>query len=281
MRKMFVGLFVGFGLLCSATLAQNAPNNTPGTQPGAAGQKQGEPAGQGQFPQGQAQGQAIPGQPARLAQPGTVVQPGAIAQPAVVTQPGQAGQFNQTARVQQGQSGSSDQQIAACVHGECNNEIEIAKWAESKCQNDECREFAQRMVRDHSPGCQEMQRLAGDLASHGQRQAAHTPGGGGNLDWVSIKHQIGEQCLASVKKELGSKQGGDFDKCFMGQQIGAHMKVIDELKVLRNYASSDLQQKLDKELQTAEQHLQLAKQIEQKLKDNPSERVTRRPEGSK
>jgi len=296
MRKLFAGVAVSVGLFVAVTLAQNPPNTTPGTQPGAAGQKQGEPAGQGQFPQGQAQ--AIPGQPAqpaRVGQPAVVTQPGAVTQPRAVTQPGvvtqpgavvqpgQPGRFTDTARAQ-GQSGSADQQVAACVHGECNNEIEIAKWAESKCTNDECREFAQRMVRDHTPGCQEMQRLAGDLATHGQGQqgrAAHSTTSGGQLDWIAIKHQIGEQCLASVKKELGSKQGADFDKCFMGQQISAHMKVIDELKVLRNHVSSDLQQKLDKELQGAEQHLQLAKQIEQKLKENPSERVTRRPEGSK
>jgi len=141
------------------------------------------------------------------------------------------------------------------------------------------------MVRDHTPGCQEMQRLAGDLATHGQGQHAGQAGrgtsGDGQLDWIAIKHEIGQQCLASVKKELGSKQGAEFDKCFMGQQISAHMKVIDELKVLRNHVSSDLQQKLDKELQGAEQHLQLAKQIEHKLKENPSERVSRRPEGNK
>jgi hypothetical protein len=143
------------------------------------------------------------------------------------------------------------------------------------------------MVRDHTPGCQEMQRLAGNLATHGQGQqhqgqaGGRAQAGGGQLDWVAIKHQIGEQCLASVKKELGSKQGAEFDKCFMGQQIAAHMKVIDELKVLRNHVSSDLQQKLDKELQTAEQHLQLAKQIEHKLKENPSERVSRRPDSNK
>src|SRR5947209_1237905 len=83
-----------------------------------------------------------------------------------------------------------------------NNEIEISKWAESKCTNDECREFAQRMVRDHTPGCEEMKQLAGNLATHGQGQSGRAAAGGhqGQLDWVAIKHQIGEQCLASLKK---------------------------------------------------------------------------------
>jgi len=196
---------------------------------------------------------------------------------------------------QAGNAAGGDQQIAACVYGECHNEIEIAKFVEPKLQTEEAREFAQRMVREHSPGCQEMQRLAGNLASSAHTSGqpggqASQPGGqasqqsgqasqqGGHLDWVSIKKQIGEQCLASVKQELGAKQGIELDKCFMGQQIGAHMKVVDELKVLRNYASGQLRENLDKELQLAQTHLQQAKQIEQQLKDRPSERVSRRPE---
>jgi thymidine phosphorylase len=67
----------------------------------------------------------------------------------------------------------------------------------------------------------------------------------------------------------------------MGQQIGEHLKVVDALKVLRNYASPELRQTLDKELQLAQTHLQQAKQIEEQLQDRPSERVSRRPDSNK
>ena len=87
----------------------------------------------------------------------------------------------------------------------------------------------------------------------------------GGLDWVAVKKQIGQRCLQSTRQELSQKSAEEFDRCFMGQQIVAHMKVVDELKVLRNYASDQLRQSLDKELQTAEHHLQMAKQIEQGL----------------
>jgi len=276
MRNAFAGLMVAVGLLCGVTFAQN---QNAGTQPGAAGQKQGEPAGQGQSGQ-LAPGQATAGQAA----PGTPAQPGRVVGQPVQPAPGgrviqgQAVPVGQPLQGQAGQSSSSDQQIAACVHGECSNEIEIAKLAQSKAQSEEVRNFAEKMIKDHSPGCQEMQRLAGNLASGHQQQPQAA---GGQLDWVSIKHEIGQQCLKSVKEELSSKKADDFDKCFMGQQIGAHMKVVDELTVLRNHASGELKQKLEKELQMAQQHLQLAKQIEQKLKDHPSERVSRRPEGNK
>src|SRR5205823_3852934 len=183
MRNVWAGLTLAAGLFLGVTFAQNAQPNNQGTQPGAAGQKQGEPAGQGQ---------TRPGQVGQQPQAGGVIQPG------------QAGQTGQ-----------------------------------------------QRQQGQFTPG--------GQQAAGGEKQ-------------------IGEQCLASVKQELGAKQGIDLDKCFMGQQIGAHLKVVDELKVLRNYASGQLRETLDKELQMAQTHLQQAKQIEQQLKDRPSERVSRRPE---
>ena len=136
------------------------------------------------------------------------------------------------------------------------------------------------MVRDHSPGHDEMKQLAGQLAADATPQRGGEQAGRGQLDWVSVKKEIGQQCLASTKKELSAKQGVDFDQCFMGQQVMAHMKVVDELTVLRNYASSELRQKLDKELQMAQHHLQLAKDIAHKLKDRPSERVSRKPESN-
>jgi len=282
MRKLCAGWIIGVAVLCSVSWAQNVE---PGRQSGAAGQKQGDPAGQGdtvrgqvpgQTPQGQAaQGQAAQGQAGQQTiQQGQVRQPGQVGQPQTLQQ----GQFTQQGQQRQGQGRESlsDQEIANCVHGEASNEIEIAKLAQQKAQSEEVRQFAEQMVKEHTPGAQEMQRLAGNLASHTQPQRTSD----GGLDWIAVKNQIGQQCLNTVKQELSQKSGAEFDQCFMGQQIGAHLKVVDELKVLRNYPSQELQQKLDKELQTAQHHLQMAKQIEQKLKGSPSERVSRRPEGS-
>jgi len=266
------GLVVMAGLSFGVTLAQQPPRDNAATQPGAAGQKQGTQAGV-------TGGQQLPNQPgqAQPSTPGRSIQPGQQTNP-----PNQFGQTGQAGR--QAQGGSSDQEIAACIYGEAANEIEIAKLAESKAQNEEVRNFAQQMVKDHTPGRDEMKQQAGPLAadnSQQRREQAGRASSGGQLDWVSIKKEIGQQCLASTKQELSSKQGPDFDKCFMGQQIGAHMKVVDELKVLRNYASQELAQKLDKELQMAQHHLQMAKQIEQKLAGSSADRVSRRPDGDK
>jgi len=230
----------------------------------------------GQNPPNNAQPRPQPVQPGQQLQPGQQIQPGQQLQPGQQFQPGQQRlqQPGQQAYNTQ-QAGSADQQIAALVCGCAQNEIEIAKMAQSKAQSSEVKQFAEQMVKDHSPGCEEMRKLAGSLA--GGESAGRAADGAG-LDWVRIHQEVGRQCLASTKQELGSKEGAEFDHCFMGQQIGAHMMVISELKVLRNHASPELRQKLDQELQLATTHFQKAKQIGEKLADNSTDRISRKPE---
>lgn len=60
-------------------------------------------------------------------------------------------------------AGSADQQIAACVYIGCRNHIAFAEFAQSKLTNPEARQFAEKMVSDHSPGCSKMRELAGNL----------------------------------------------------------------------------------------------------------------------
>ena len=207
-------------------------------------------------------------------------------------------------------AGSSDQQIAAVLYGCCHNEIEIAKLGQSKAQSPEVKQFAEKMIREHTPGCEALKSLAGNLvAAHSGDTTEHsrpgastatpqprtgtTPpgpeprfsdeiargtGSGGSLNWVNILQQVGKECLASTKQELNSKSGTEFDQCFIGQQIGAHMKVVDELKVLKQHASAELREKLEKELQMATSHLKEAKKIAEQMKDRPSERVSRKPD---
>src|SRR5262249_4726438 len=98
-----------------------------------------------------------------------------------------------------------------------------------------------------------------------------------NLDWVSIQNQVAEQCLASTKAEFEKKQGAEFDQCYMGLQIMVHAKAMDELKVLRNYASAELRKDLDETTQTVARHLAEAKKIARSLQGESGERVSRKP----
>ena len=89
------------------------------------------------------------------------------------------------------------------------------------------------------------------------------------FNWVTIHREIADECLQSSKQELNDKQANEFDKCYMGMQIAAHMKMVDELKVLKNHVSSQFSQDLEKTLETTEHHLKEAKKIMEEIKDQP------------
>jgi predicted outer membrane protein len=192
----------------------------------------------------------------------------------------QAGQQPGAPRPKTGQgtqASNTDQQIAALIFGACHNEVETAKFAQSRLQTPAAKQFAEKMIKDHTPDCETYHRWAGNLTNEreGQNRA------GGSLDWVSIHNEIGQQCLESTKKELSQASSGEVDHCFMGEQLAAHMAVKDKLTVLKEHASPQLAQQIDKSLQVVDSHLKEAKQIMEQLKDHPSERVSRRPDGNK
>jgi hypothetical protein len=57
----------------------------------------------------------------------------------------------------------------------------------------------------------------------------------------------------------------------------SHMKALNEIKVLRNYASAELQKDLDNSSQMATHHLEEGKKIAESPKDEDTKRVSRKP----
>jgi len=87
----------------------------------------------------------------------------------------------------------------------------------------------------------------------------------GHVDLIRVKQEIGQLCVETMKKELGEKTGEDFDKCFMGMQVGGHLHMADTLKVMKKYASPQLRSVLEEGETTTAEHLAHAKQIMKSL----------------
>jgi predicted outer membrane protein len=87
---------------------------------------------------------------------------------------------------------------------------------------------------------------------------------------LQIKHEIADQCLHSASHELSGKKSAEFDECYIGMQIGMHMKMIDELKVLERHVSPQLKSTLSDGRQTAENHLEKAKKLHKDLASHSS-----------
>jgi len=110
-------------------------------------------------------------------------------------------------------------------------------------------------------------------------------GGSGIADQLmQIKQEISEKCVASAQRELNSKEGAEFDRCFVGMQIGGHMHMVDTLGVLEGHVSPELKQIIDQGLQTSQQHLEHAKQLAKKLEgshESTGDRATKKRSDNK
>ena len=187
-------------------------------------------------------------------------------------------------------------------------ELELAKLASQKAESDEVKQFAAKMVKEHTEGCANLEKWAGNLAAAGggralpppserreadERPAAGAPGApgapggrtfadaarggqGGALNWVVIHQQLADQCLASAKQELAKKEGAEFDKCFMGLAIGGHQHAVDADHVFANHVSQQFRGEIDDCLKMASAHLTEAKEIFGTL-TGETPRLTRKP----
>lgn len=88
---------------------------------------------------------------------------------------------------------------------------------------------------------------------------------GQGVSLIELKQELTEQCLQTIRQELEQKPEAEFDKCYIGSQVMAHMAMVDTLEVFSRHASPELQSVLEKGKQTAQMHLNEAKKLEQQL----------------
>jgi predicted outer membrane protein len=171
-----------------------------------------------------------------------------------------------------------DDHIAACLTLANQNEIALAKVAQEKATHAEVKSFAQQIEQDHTKFMSQVAKFGGnefrnrdtarkegdrdDSTARADQEKART-GQAGSQDQVQmqIKRELADECLASTKRELGQKSGQEFDDCFVGMQIAAHMQMVDELKVLQRHASPELAAVLKEGHTTAQTHLDHAKKL--------------------
>ena len=221
-----------------------------------------------------AQEQRLPTQPLQPGQPG---------------QPGQRREVNKAVINEPANvpiAGNADPQLATCLIGDNQGEIALGQLAEQRAKDRDVKQFAEMMVRDHQQFVQQLERFARgneeqgtvrpeNRALPGSAPVGVPPGAttstgrepldGRGVNFVAIHEQIGKKCLELFEADLKQKEGAQFDKCYIGQQIGAHMHVLAELEVLRSHVSPELASVLDKGIETTKSHLEHAQKIAQAL----------------
>jgi predicted outer membrane protein len=105
--------------------------------------------------------------------------------------------------------------------------------------------------------------------------------GGALKELLTIDKQITERCSQMVREELEAKTGPEFDKCFVGVEIGNHVHMLAALEVIEQQAQGELRQIAQEARPKVQQHLehakQLAKQLEGETSGQPGARAERQP----
>ena len=114
-------------------------------------------------------------------------------------------------------------------------------------------------------------RASGGNASQGAGNASQ---GAGNQDssasFVQLRREVSDQVLKDTHETLSSKDGSEFDKCFVAMQVAKHGQMKSELTVLGRHASGDLSELLEKSLAKNEEHSKAAEKLMRQLTDKDS-----------
>jgi putative membrane protein len=157
----------------------------------------------------------------------------------------------------QGTSASVDNYLANCLLIHNQGEIEMNQFAEGRAQKEDVKEFAKHMIRDHKELAQKLERAA-QGGRDSNRDAALN-------ELAAINRQIAEKCGEMTRAKLEEVPEGEFDKCFVGSQVGAHMHMLAALEVIASQANGELQQVAQDAVPTVKKHLEHAEKLMKQL----------------
>jgi predicted outer membrane protein len=177
-------------------------------------------------------------------------------------------------------------------------EIKASREAQSKLTDPQAREFAQKMIQDHTQFVQKLEQASGIMSPKSDatdaRAQSRSPGqpaqtaqdrtsdstvrqtsnptqrqqsasGDARSSFLNAVLDMGERRCELVKKELEKKQGAEFDQCYMGQQLMAHFEALAALQTAQEVAPENARSVIAEGIQTTQKHIENAKQIAMKL----------------
>lgn len=201
------------------------------------------------------------------------------------------------------QAGNLNNEIAVWLILGNQEEVALAQFAEQRSQNPEVKRFAQQLIEHHQKTLAKIEQATPETADwklqlrtgEADRSAASPQTGGvqqasaevevstnnaAHHQSVQLAQQIKQECLNLTEQELSQQQGVDFDKAYIGQQVGAHVGMLAQLRGSKNFATGPLQQVISEGEQMTQKHLAEAKQIMSQIKDqhgSSAAQTSRRP----
>jgi predicted outer membrane protein len=203
--------------------------------------------------------------PAVLAEdqtPGTPEQPQAQTTQQADQQQNEGDQANTTNKKMQ-------EALASCLALSNHAEIELAKVAIQKTQNEGVRDLAQKMLDDHTAADEKLKQFLPPVQANADPTAAQeNQTADQNHDAMQkIMQKIAKNELAMTKEVLMRYEGQDFDMGYLGQQILAHTQMLAKLYALQDQGTPEFQTAVKDMIGTVNDHFKHATQLSRQLED--------------
>jgi putative membrane protein len=135
------------------------------------------------------------------------------------------------------------------LHQANQSEIEMGKWMQQRAQNSKVKDFAKKMVKDHSS-------LDKEVTSFAKKK---------DVDLTGAPKSSDEQHMEAMK----DMSGAQLDRHYMTMMVEDHQKDLSEIRSAEQRAKSsqqkDLAKLLDKSAKKVEGHLKDAQKIQRSL----------------
>ena len=147
-------------------------------------------------------------------------------------------------------------------------EIEIAKMAMEKTDNQEIKKLCEMIVKDHQACIQKLQELKGQNNQNSQSNQAGNFTATVPEELCKISEQACENALKMTKEMLGKYEGQNFNMAFLGQQCVAHIMMLAELKAIESVGPKELNEVAKDGISKTEKHLEKCLQLAKKLESD-------------
>ena len=151
------------------------------------------------------------------------------------------------AEANHGQLSSSDYKFVSEAAQGGMAEVQLGQIARDRASNPAVKEFAEKMVKEHTDADQQLSQLASQKGA-------------------TLPTDIG----ASEKREtdrLLKLSGADFDRAYMKRMVRDHEKDVKEFqREAKNASDADVQSFANKTLPTLQEHLKMAQDVDSNIK---------------
>lgn len=204
------------------------------------------------------------------------------------------------------------QQLATCWALDNQEEVVLAKFAQEKSKNKDVDSFAKMIAEEHQSCLKKLNKFAPEASREGylnenqveqsrtnnnsssagnrtSDQANNTAANGAanpnatnngtptsGIDMMQLQREIAQQCISDSKKYLSTKEGDEFDKCFVGMQIAKHAAMHTKLVVLKRHTTGEMQQMVSEGIQSTEKHMKAAESLMAKLDQADSDTTSKK-----